>query len=544
MRRGSITVFLALALVLILSFVFSLLEGARVLCMKSRAQTVSDLCLQSMFGNYSTGLWEDYHLLFLDGTWQEGEFSMEKFVQRAMVVTEENLASAEGNLMDNAWDLTKMAPKDLAVGRYRLATDGEGDVFLNQVRLWMQREAVSDVLGELLSVKSQGETAEGQVKQKEEGWNAAWDALDRVKELKEQEADGQETKGQLKGNSDKRNVPGEQETNRQLTGDSDKWDVPGEQNATGQPAGDSNKRDESEEPPQAEMENPMDYVREVKASSVLSLVLKDPSQLSGKALADGNVLAKRQLAKGNWAEAPDSGLADRLCLQYYIQNYFSNYVAECEKGAKEKVLSYEMEYIIGGKTSDSENLEKVVWELLGIREAMNLVTILQDTKKKELAYGIAAAAAGFTGLPLLVRAVQIGVLLAWAFVESVLDIRTLLEGKKVPFLKRTDQWSSDLSNCRKNLEEHSEGKEEGEGLTYNQYLQMLLFVLSPRTISYRCMDLMERNEQIQMDAMIEAVEMTGTYQGRPLFWSMNFLTRQNWNSIVIPVSSSITYGEN
>ena len=126
--------------------------------------------------------------------------------------------------------------------------------------------------------------------------------------------------------------------------------------------------------------------------------------------------------------------------------------------------------------------------------------------------------------------------------ESVLDIRTLLEGKRIPLLKRTDQWASDLTDCRKTVESGAEADDDGEGLTYTQYLQILLFLLSDQTINYRCMDLIEKNQQIRMDDMVQAVEGSFNYEAEPLFWNFNLLAAQGWDSFTFPVPADMTYG--
>lgn len=517
MKKGSVTIFLALVLVLVMSFVFSLLEGARVYCLQSRAKIVTELCMQSMFGNYHAGLWKDYHLLFLDGTWQEGDFSMERFRQKAMEELEENLSVSHGYVGIKSWDLTRLRAENINIDSYELATDCHGKVFQSQVRLQMQREIAENALEELLGLKEQGKSAENRREQKEGQWEQAWDAMEQAEEIQqEKEADGRAEEIQQEKKAD-----GQAEDSETVS-DTESGTVSGTDSET-------------------DLENPMDYVKQIRSSSVLALVLKDPSGLSGKALEDTDYIEKRQLQEGNRTQEVEAAGLDRLYLQYYIRNYFSNYAGESENGPKERVLSYEMEYLLGGKQRDSENLEIVVYELLGIREALNFVTIMQDAEKKSLALSIATTAVGFTGLAPLVKAVQIGVLLAWAFVESVLDVRALLDGKKIPFLKRTDQWSSDL-DCRNSIEGDSESRESGEGLSYAQYLQMLLFLLSEKTINYRCMDLIERNQQIKMDSMIQSVEGTFEYGAEPLFWNLNTLVQKGWKSFSIPAAAFFSYG--
>lgn len=533
MKRGSITVFLALTLVLVLSFIFSLLEGARVYCLKSRAELVSEICMQSMFGNYHAGMWEDYHLLFLDGSWQEGDFSVEKFAARAVETAEENLSAASGSIWSRGSNLVFMELRDMMVNSFQLATDQEGEVFLSQVAHQMQMEAVADVLDELLNLKEHSGEAENQVEQKDQGLDQAWEAMGEAEEIGKAGGESGDGAGEAgEGTGEAGEGTGEA---GEGSGEPGEGDGAGE---SGEGTGESGEGTGEAE----QMENPMEYVRELKSSSVLALVVKDPTSLSRKALKDPVFIGGRQLAEGNWSPEADTGILDRLWLHYYIQNYFSDYTAEREKGAKEKVLDYEMEYLLAGKESDTENLETVACELLGIREAMNFVTILKDAEKKSLALGIATAAVGFTGIAPLVKAVQIGILLAWAYVESVLDVRALLSGKKVPFLKRTDQWSSDLRNCRGTIESSSESEDKAQGLTYTQYLQLLLFLLSGKTISYRCMDLIERNEGVSMDHMIQAAEGTFAYEARPLFWNWNFVAVGGWKAFSMKETVRMTYG--
>lgn len=505
-------------------------------CLKSRAELVSEICMQSMFGNYHAGIWEDYHLLFLDGSWQEGEFSVEKFAARAMETAKQNL-SAASNSWNRGSSLLSMQLKNMSVNSVQLATDQKGKVFQSQVAHQMQIEAAADVLEELLNLKEQSGEAESRVDQKDQGWNQAWDAMDEADEIeKERESDeaGQESGA---GSSEETGAGSGEESERTGAAGDEPGGTPESKMADPETVD-----PETIDPEAAQMENPMEYVKELKTSAILSLVLKDPTGLSDKAVQNTKFLKNRKLTEGNWNQEADTGVLDRLWLHYYIQNYFSNYTAESEKGAGEKALEYEMEYLLAGKESDKENLETVVYELLGIREAMNFVTILKDAEKKSLALGIATAAVGFTGIVPLVKAVQIGILLAWAFVESVLDIRALLDGKKVPFLKRTDQWSSDLKNCRGAIESGSDSENEGQGLSYTQYLQIMLFLMSEKTLNYRCMDLIGQNEGVSMDHMLQAVEGTFVYEAQPLFWNWNVVQVGGWDVFSMQKTMQMTYG--
>ncbi len=552
MRNGSITVFLALVLVLVLSFVFSLLEGARVLCLNAKANLLTELCMQSLFGNYHQGLWDDYHLLFLDGAWNQETFSIGRFEAKAMEELQENLSSAQGQTAESFWELTALQPQSFAVLSYELATDEQGRVFQDQVARQMRLEAAEDVLQEILQIQDLKRDTEQKKQEAEHKWQNAWDAMDAA-EQEQQKQQKQEAQNQAQQETTKSgasaSVPGG-ESSRPSTDESGGGTSRPSTDESGGGTSRPNTATSGKEPANpesgaaqtSELENPMEYVRQLRTSAVLSVVVSDLSKLSNKTAGQRERLQKRQLNEGTLRTRREDEITSRLWLHYYIQKFFSNYTAASEQGPSERALDYEMEYLIGGRSADRENLEVVVYELLAVREALNFATLMGDAAKKGLALEIATAAVGFTGLLPLVQAVQIGILLAWAFVESVLDIRSLLEGKRIPFLKRTDQWSSDLTDSKKTVESGQKADEAEQGLNYTQYLQLLLLLQPDSTISYRCMDLMEGNEQVRMDHMLYSVEGSGDYQANPLFWNLVTVPVRGWDSFAFTATRMMTYG--
>lgn len=66
-RKGEITAFLSLILLLILSLIGTIIEGARVNVAKAYASRALITSMDSVLGEYFYPLYEDYHLFFLDG---------------------------------------------------------------------------------------------------------------------------------------------------------------------------------------------------------------------------------------------------------------------------------------------------------------------------------------------------------------------------------------------------------------------------------------------------------------------------------------------
>ena len=66
-KRGSITVFLALTLGLILSLLSSGLESARMAAARTQILNGMDIGLYSLFGQYNKSLLKDFDLFAVDG---------------------------------------------------------------------------------------------------------------------------------------------------------------------------------------------------------------------------------------------------------------------------------------------------------------------------------------------------------------------------------------------------------------------------------------------------------------------------------------------
>ena len=76
-KRASITVFSALAFALVASFLMALLEAGRVYQIQTYADMKSTLALESVCAEYQPMLWEEFHLLGLDGAYGGDIFSMD-----------------------------------------------------------------------------------------------------------------------------------------------------------------------------------------------------------------------------------------------------------------------------------------------------------------------------------------------------------------------------------------------------------------------------------------------------------------------------------
>ena len=90
-KKGSITIFLALILSLILSLVSASIESVRMSAARTQILNSMDIGLYSLFGQYDRFLLKNYDLFFLDGTQGGTEFNLS-----AVYDNLERAAAAEG----------------------------------------------------------------------------------------------------------------------------------------------------------------------------------------------------------------------------------------------------------------------------------------------------------------------------------------------------------------------------------------------------------------------------------------------------------------
>ena len=127
-KRGSITVFLALTLGLILALLSSGLESARMAAARTQILNGMDIGLYSLFGQYNKSLLKDFDLFAVDG---------------ACGGKEMNLASVYDNLESYMKPVMKQNSQKLSVQQggisgYLLMTDSDGEVFYQQAVQYMK----------------------------------------------------------------------------------------------------------------------------------------------------------------------------------------------------------------------------------------------------------------------------------------------------------------------------------------------------------------------------------------------------------------------
>lgn len=258
--------------------------------------------------------------------------------------------------------------------------------------------------------------------------------------------------------------------------------------------------------------NPLEVIKRIRTMGILGLVLPDDAVISEKEADVSVFTSNRNLQKGMGSlGGRESGTSDKLFLQAYAMNKLGTYREPGNPGA----LDYQVEYIVGGKGSDRENLKKTVNRMLLLREAANAAYLYTDPEKRAQSGALAASLCTALLIPEGAFVVEKLLLLGWAYGESLLDVRQLMAGGKVPLEKNSASWQLALSDIGQIFSLLQDGQAKNtSGLDYNDYLQILLFTSSRNNLTFRCMDMIEQNirlkpgkENFRIDSCMECLEM-------------------------------------
>lgn len=508
-RRGSITIFAALSIMLVAQLLFTLLESARNMEFYRVLQSNTDSVLESMFADYASPLWEDYRILGVTAADSSGRFSLNNREAMLRSISKFNLESPGGFSGLTGSNLLTADVEDVVFDEYLLLTDQQGRVFQAAAASYMKQNLLYEAAK---SVYSGFES----VQQVREDYGDAdvsiGDALSALECMQEDES----------------NTPAPTRKAASAPAPAkEAASVPAERGSSAEPE-----------------ENLLTTVVETKKTGILSLVLPEGDEVSGAQIRLEKTVSHRTLQQGTSTQSIVDDWYDRVLLNQYLVRYLSNYT----DSGNRRGLHYELEYLIGGKGEDAANLKLVVTEILAIREALNLASLAASPQKQSEALALAMLLAGATANPVIVEAVKYGILAAWAYAESVLDVRTLLQGGKIAVLKSETDWTSNLSAVPALLSGWSQAKSSERGISYRDYLSLLLFFHSGERLSMRAMDVQEAAirqkpgyESFRMDCLVCGTKLHAVYEYVPVFLGFVPLLRSGTDRIRIPRSAQYTY---
>lgn len=196
----------------------------------------------------------------------------------------------------------------------------------------------------------------------------------------------------------------------------------------------------------------------------------------------------------------------------FINKYMGSHVFVAD--SKNGFMQNEWEYIIIGSNNDETNYDRCKKGLIVARQLANSAYILADSEKRQIISSISECLTpGVLGILTTVAIVEI-----WAAIETSIDMDTLLDGGRVPFVKTDESWKTDVDSLlnsedfQKDLDDDSQealgGKKDeiqdmngakgsddnpSDGQTYDEYLLAMMMLVNKDVRTRRIMDLVQIN---------------------------------------------------
>ena len=137
---GEITAFLSLIFVLLISFIFALIESASIQTTKNQRRLDVDQAIFSIFGEYQKELWEEYEVFAIEASYQSGKYDGNRILDRLAYYGSEGI--------------------EQEISDIQMLTDNQGQAFREQVLAFMEQQNGIQMMQEIIGLSAKWEEQE------------------------------------------------------------------------------------------------------------------------------------------------------------------------------------------------------------------------------------------------------------------------------------------------------------------------------------------------------------------------------------------------
>lgn len=438
--KGSITVYMALSLAVMAALISQAILAVKVQAGRMQAANGADQALYSLMAHYDREVFEEFGIFCINAE-NGGSLNLAALTGELENDISYILRPNKERAVTGAKNLIRLRNESTALTGYTLLTDAGGSPFEEQAVQCMKDTQALTIITKLDDMRRQSKNAENT------------------------------------GNSILRSAASENYAEVQQASDDAAAEAAA--NGTAQAA-------EPVTVPDG-FENPLPALEKLKKRSFLDLVV--PGSISEKAVSQGELTGGSPGQSGIGVISVGSGVSGgsgRMLYTEYILEHFGSYIHPSNAA-----LSYQMEYILCGKKSDRNNLKAVVRKLLLMREGLNMAYLFSDGTKRAELESASLMIAALLMVPGAQPAIKLLLAAGWAFAESVVDVRALLEGKHVPMLKSAQSWQTTFESLTKvGTDTGSLTRDTNGAPGYEEYLGML-FLASRKPSTPRTLDMFQ-----------------------------------------------------
>lgn len=516
--KGSITIFLSLALLFVTALIGSLLESARVTVAGEIALDNSYLAEQNILAEYQRELWNDYHVFFVDASLLNGEEGAVKLANSYMdkmmpggkgdylgtTASFTSLSFKENMTENNCYFFAKQAAAYMKYG----AAAGVGKKLINNANLIKTAEDGTDTLRKGLKIKVEAEKKlielEREKKKLEEKANDIKKGAENIKEIIGTEVHAQSKSGLIGVEEAKRSESSNQIHTKMVEKPKDmakKIEVQKSEVQDDTPKYTEKEVADAKKKYKESQKNLDDATGDGSARGTLSFFISGDKKIS-----------KRKISSTAWGEVQTekeekTDLVEKGLLILYAKAHFKNFLSKVKEEDKKEALRYGLEYLIAGKESDEANLSSVANRIFGLRTIVWYGYFLTRKDKMAEAEAIAAAIASVLALPAAIEIIKYGIVMGWSMDEARKEVKSLLKGDDIPLLP---------------------GKSEGVKLKYQSFLDSFLVIASGK-LPIRMVKLIEQNIKLRYyqgfraDSMYAGVNGEVSVKTMPRIFRLAFL---------------------
>lgn len=516
--KGSITIFLSLALLFVTALIGSLLESARVTVAGEIALDNSYLAEQNILAEYQRELWNDYHVFFVDASLLNGEEGAVKLANSYMA---KMMPGGKGDYLGTTASFTSLSFKEnltendcyffakqaAAYMKYGAAA-GVGKKLINNANLIKTAEDGTDTLRKGLKIKVEAEKKlielEREKKKLEEKANDIKKGAENIKEIIGTEVHAQSKSGLLGVEEAKRSESSNQIHTKMVKKPkamAKKIEVQKSEVQDDTPKYTEKEVADAKKKYKESQKNLDDATGDGSARGTLSFFISGDKKIS-----------KRKISSTAWGEVQTekeekTDLVEKGLLILYAKAHFKNFLSKTKEDDKKEALRYGLEYLIAGKESDEANLSSVANRIFGLRTIVWYGYFLTRKDKMAEAEAIAAAIASVLALPAAIEIIKYGIVMGWSMDEARKEVKSLLKGEDIPLLP---------------------GKSEGVKLKYQSFLDSFLVIASGK-LPVRMVKLIEQNIKLRYyqgfraDSMYAGVNGEVSVKTMPRIFRLAFL---------------------
>ena len=510
--KGSVTIFLSLALLFVVALIGSLLESARVSVAGEVALDNSYLAEQNILAEYQRELWNDYHVFFVDLSSLKGE---EGAINLANSYLTKMMPGGKGDYLGTTAGFTSLSFKEnmtengcyffakqaAAYMKYGAAA-GVGKKLIDNSSLIKTAEECTDTLRKGLRIKVEAEKKlielERQKKKLEEKVNDIKNGADNVREIIGNEVTSQ-SKSEPLGIEEAKISEVQKSVVQKSLEQKSVVQKSVEQKSEAQKSKAQKSVAQKVEAKRTEVQDDTPKYTEKEVADAKKKYKESQKNLD-EATGDGSArgtlgiflsgdkkISKRKISSTAWGEVQTekeekTDLVEKGLLILYAKAHFKNFLSKYKEDDKKEALKYGLEYLIVGKESDEANLSSVANRIFGLRTIVWYGYFLTRKDKMAEAEAIAAMVASVLALPAAVEIIKYGIIMGWSMDESRKEVKILLKGEEIPLVP---------------------GKAEGVKLKYQSFLDSFLVIASGK-LPVRMVKLIEQNIKLRYNDSFRA----------------------------------------